>query len=165
MQIGEAKKTDVGVVKAWLANSAHRKDWPWQVLQDHALKDKPAARIAVLGLAYKENTHSTKNSPSLALLAHLRGMQVKVHDPVVPASVAPVDDGRRRSAWPRRKAPTCWSLRRPGRNIANSSPGDLARVMTGRAVLDPYRVLDGDACAAAGLTYHTLGMPPLAPAA
>ena len=34
VQIGEAKKTDVGVVKAWLANSAHRKDWPWQVLQD-----------------------------------------------------------------------------------------------------------------------------------
>jgi hypothetical protein len=37
--------------------------------------------------------------------------------------------------------------------------------MAGRIVLDPYRVLDGRACAAAGLTYHTLGMPPLAPAA
>ncbi len=73
VQIGEAKKTDVGVVKAWLANSAHRKDWTWQVLQDHALMSDPAATIAVLGLAYKENTHSTKNSPSLALLEHLRG--------------------------------------------------------------------------------------------
>ena len=39
--------------------------------------------------------------------AHLRGMQVKVHDPVVPASRSPADDGRRRSAWPRRKAPMC----------------------------------------------------------
>ena len=37
--------------------------------------------------------------------------------------------------------------------------------MNGRAVLDPYRVLDGEACAVAGLTYYTLGMPPLAPAA
>jgi UDPglucose 6-dehydrogenase len=44
-------------------------------------------------------------------------------------------------------------------------PADLARVMRGRALLDPYRVLDGRACAAAGLTYHTLGRPPLAPAA
>ena len=42
VQIGEAKKTDVGVVKAWLANSAHRKDWTWQVLQDHALTTIPA---------------------------------------------------------------------------------------------------------------------------
>ena len=37
--------------------------------------------------------------------------------------------------------------------------------MKGRTVLDPYRVLDGNACAAAGLTYHTLGMPPVTPAA
>ena len=29
------------------------------------------ARLAVLGLAYKENTHSVKNSPSLALIRHL----------------------------------------------------------------------------------------------
>jgi len=37
--------------------------------------------------------------------------------------------------------------------------------MKGKTVLDPYRVLDGRACVAAGLTYYTLGMPPLAPAA
>jgi UDPglucose 6-dehydrogenase len=164
VQIGEAKKTDVGVVKAWLANSAHRKDWPWQVLQDHNLKDTPAARIAVLGLAYKENTHSTKNSPSLALLAHLRGMQVKVHDPVVPASVAPWATG---TADPLAAAEGADVLviATPWPQYRELKPGDLARVMKGRAVLDPYRVLDGDACAAAGLTYHTLGMPPLAPAA
>lgn len=164
VQIGEAKQTDVGVVKAWLANSVHRKDWPWQVLQHHNLKDKPAARIAVLGLAYKENTHSIKNSPSLALLAHLQGMQVKVHDPVVPASVAPWTTG---AADPLAAAEGADVLviATPWPQYRELKPGDLARAMKGRTVLDPYRVLDGDACAAAGLTYHTLGMPPLAPAA
>jgi hypothetical protein len=34
LQIGAAKKTDVGVIKACLANSAHRKDWAWHVLQE-----------------------------------------------------------------------------------------------------------------------------------
>ena len=164
VQIGEAKKTDVGVVKAWLANSAHRKNWPWQVLQDHNLKDKPAPRIAVLGLSYKENTHSTKNSPSLALLAHLRGMQVKVHDPVVPASVAPWTTGTANPLAAAEGADVL-VIATPWPQYRELKPGDLARVMNGRAVLDPYRVLDGDACAAAGLTYHTLGMPPLAPAA
>jgi UDPglucose 6-dehydrogenase len=164
VQIGEAKKTDVGVVKAWLANSAHRKEWPWNVLRDHNLKDKPSTKIAVLGLAYKENTHSTKNSPSLALLAHLRGMQVKVHDPVVPASVAPWTTG---AADPLAAAEDADVLiiATPWPQYRELKPGDLARAMKGRAVLDPYRVLDGDACTAAGLTYHTLGMPPLAPAA
>src|SRR5262249_51966296 len=39
-------------------------------------------------------------------------------------------------------------------------PADLARVMAGRTVLDPYRILDGRAAAAAGLDYFTLGGPP-----
>jgi UDPglucose 6-dehydrogenase len=164
VQIGEARKTDVGVVKAWLANSAHRKDWAWRVLQEDALTADPATKIAVLGLAYKEDTHSTKNSPSLALLEHLRGKSVTVHDPVVPASAAP---GTTAAADPLAAATgvdvvviaTPWPQYRALR------PADIARVMRGRVVLDPYRVLDGRACAAAGLTYHTLGMPPLAPAA
>ena len=169
VQIGEAKNTDVGVVKAWLANSAHRKDWSWQVLRDQVLRDdalkaNPTAKITVLGLAYKENTHSTKNSPSLALLEHLRGMSVKVHDPVVSAAVAPWTTG---AADPLAAAAGADVLviATPWPQYRDLKPADLARVMRGRAVLDPYRVLDGHACAAAGLTYHTLGMPPLAPAA
>jgi UDPglucose 6-dehydrogenase len=164
VQIGEAKKTDIGLVKAWLVNSAHRKDWTWQVLQGQVLTDHPAATVAVLGLAYKENTHSIKNSPSLVLLEHLRGIPVKVHDPVVPASVAPWTTG---AADPLAAAAGADVLviATPWPQYRELKPAALARVMKGRVVLDPYRVLDGDACAAAGLTYHTLGMPPLAPAA
>jgi UDPglucose 6-dehydrogenase len=169
VQIGEAKNTDVSVVKAWLANSAHRKDWSWQVLRDQVLRDRapnadPTVQIAVLGLAYKENTHSTKNSPSLALLEHLRGMSVKVHDPVVSATVAPWTTA---AADPLAAAEGADVLviATPWPQYRDLKPADLARVMRGRALLDPYRVLDGRACAAAGLTYHTLGRPPLAPAA
>jgi UDPglucose 6-dehydrogenase len=164
VQIGEAKKTDVGVVKAWLANSAHRRDWAWHVLETQTHKANPAAAIAVLGLAYKENTHSTKNSPSLALLEHMRGKIVKVHDPVVPASVAPWTTG---AADPLAAASGADVLviATPWPQYRELRPADLARVMKGRTLLDPYRVLDGAACAAAGFTYYTLGMPPLAPGA
>ena len=164
VQIGENKKTDVGVVKAWLANSGHRKDWTWRVLQENALKANPAAKIAVLGLAYKENTHSTKNSPSLVLLDHLRGKSVTVHDPVVPASAAPGTTG---AADPLAAASGADVLviATPWPQYRTLKPADIAHVMRGRVVLDPYRVLEGRDCAAAGLTYHTLGMPPLAPAA
>ena len=118
----------------------------------------------MLGLAYKENTHSTKNSPSLAFLEHLRGRAVKVHDPVVPATVAPWTTG---AADPLAAASGADVLviATPWPQYRELRPADLARVMKGRTVLDPYRVLDGEACAAVGLTYHTLGMPPLAPAA
>jgi UDPglucose 6-dehydrogenase len=164
VQIGETRKTDTGVVKAWLANSAHRKEWTWQVLQGHALQANPAARVAVLGLAYKENTHSTRNSPALALLAHLRGLSVTVHDPVVPASVVPWTTGATDPIAAAEGADAL-VIATPWPQYRALRPADLARVMKGRTLLDPYRVLDGKACAAAGLTYHTLGMPPLAPAA
>lgn len=163
VQIGEAKKTDVGVVKAWLANSAHRKDWTWQVLHEQVLGGADAT-IGVLGLAYKENTHSTKNSPSLALLEHLRGRSVQVHDPVVPASVAPWTKGMA-DPLAAAKGADVVVIATPWPQYRELRPADLARVMKGRTILDPYRVLDGQACAAAGLTYYTLGMPPLAPAA
>jgi D-sedoheptulose 7-phosphate isomerase len=45
--------------------------------------------FSVLGLAYKQDTHSTKNSASLALLAYLQPFRVRVFDPVVPASAIP----------------------------------------------------------------------------
>ena len=136
VQIAEAKKTDVGVVKAWLANSAHRKDWTWQIVQASALTADPGATIAVLGLAYKENTHSTKNSPSLALLEHLRGRTVKVHDPVVPASVAPWTEG---AADPLAAAAGADVLviATPWPQYRDLRPADLARVMKGRTCSIP----------------------------
>src|SRR5262245_27219724 len=58
--------TDAGVVRAWRANSRHRLDWALRTIKKALLDGKPDATVAVWGLAYKENTHSVKNSPSLA---------------------------------------------------------------------------------------------------
>ena len=38
------------------------------------------------------------------------------------------------------------------------APTDIAAKMPGKLVIDPYRVLDGDAVRAAGLGYVTLGV-------
>jgi len=45
--------------------------------------DLPAARLAVYGLAFKENTDDLRESPVVALLEHLigKGRQVRVYDP------------------------------------------------------------------------------------
>jgi UDPglucose 6-dehydrogenase len=164
IKIGEAENTDVGVARAWLANSAHRKEWTWKTLKTKVLGANPDVTIAILGLAYKENTHSTKNSPSLALLEHLRGKTVKVHDPVVPATVA---------QWTKAAGDPLAAVKdadvlviaTPWPQYRDLKPAELARAMKGKTVLDPYRVLNGRACAAVGFTYYTLGMPPLTPAA
>jgi UDPglucose 6-dehydrogenase len=162
VDIAKLRGTDSGVVEAWLANSRHRKEWCWEVLRDGVLARNPSARIAVLGLAYKENTHSTKNSPALALLKHLRGQEVSVHDPVVAASVVPF---ARAFADPIACAAAADALviATPWPEYRDLALEDLARVMAGRVLVDPYRLLDGKKAASLGFTYHALGMPALTP--
>jgi len=142
--------SDSGVVQAWISNSRRRKTWAAKTIRKALLNEKPDALVAVWGLAYKENTHSTKNSPSLATIAELNGAKLRTHDPVVPASntKAPLDAAQGAEAlmiltpWPEYKA------------IAAT---DIAKAMKGRIVLDPYAVLDRRKAAEAGLKLYTLG--------
>jgi len=162
INIGAETDIDVGVVEAWIANSAHRKEWTWRTLRDQVLADCPHPRIAVLGLAYKENTHSTKNSPSLRLLAHLEDQDVTVHDPVVPAKVVPWAKGAESAAaaW---KDADVLILATPWPEYRNISVDDLATDMRGRVIIDPYRLVDGANATTKGFTWHVLGMPALHP--
>ena len=103
----EATGSRGGRHRAFVANSRHRRDWATRVLHSEVLLASRDALIGILGLAYKENTHSTKNSPSLALISTLAPWRLKVYDPVVPASAAdpPAGGGRIERACGRRRVP------------------------------------------------------------
>ena len=162
IRFSERYGTDSGVVKAWVANSRHRRDWAASTIRSAVLDANPNATIAVWGLAYKENTHSTKNSPSLATIAQLRDAALRVHDPVVPVSAAnhpnavgaadPVQAAEGADAlmiltpWPQYRSI-------PAQKIAAS--------MRGRVIVDPYAVLDLHAASSAGLDIYTLGRSPV----
>jgi UDPglucose 6-dehydrogenase len=150
--------SDAGVVKAWIANSKHRKTWAAQTIRKVLLKDKPGALVAVWGLAYKENTHSIKNSPSLATLAELPDTRLKLHDPVVSPSLV-----KHSTAEPARtplvaaKDADALMILTPWPEYRRIAPRDIAAAMSGKIVVDPYRVLDPREAAAAGLQILTLG--------
>ena len=160
-RLSQQTGSEASVIHAFVANSRHRRDWATRVLHDEVLTRKADALIGILGLAYKENTHSTKNSPSLALISTLAPWRLKVYDPVVPASAAnhPRAEGAA-SALAAAEGVDALAIMTPWPAFRELKPADLARVMAGRAVLDPYRMLDGRAAAAAGLDYFTLGAPP-----
>jgi UDPglucose 6-dehydrogenase len=142
--------TDAGVVQAWVANSRHRRDWAARTIRKVLLDAQPRAEVAVWGLAYKENTHSTKNSPSLATIALLPGTALRTHDPLVPGATAkdPLEAARGADAL---------MILTPWPQYRKIAPGEIAKTMRGRIVLDPYAVLDRAAAAAAGLQLHSLG--------
>jgi UDPglucose 6-dehydrogenase len=158
--LAQREHIGTGLIQAFLDHSAHRKNWTFTILAEVLLARNPSAKIAVLGLAYKENTHSTKNSPALTLLERLRGCAVSVHDPVVSATVVPWAVG---AVDPMAAVAGADALviATPWPHYGALKPAALKRAMAGRLILDPYRVLDGRACTAAGFTYYALGMAPL----
>jgi UDPglucose 6-dehydrogenase len=152
--------TDAGVVRAWLANSRHRRDWAARTIREVLIRSKPDAVLAIWGLAYKENTHSIKNSPSLATIAQLRDVALRVHDPLVPASA--VDHPRTTgapSALGALAGADALLILTPWPEYRAIAPSEIAAKLRGRIVLDPYGVLDRAAVAATRLALHTLGRP------
>ncbi len=83
INLGQAHQTETSVPQSWLINSRYRRDWVLRCLQNHPLGHLKAPKICVLGLAYKPDTHSIKNSPAIALIQQLKGYQIFTHDPVV----------------------------------------------------------------------------------
>ena len=153
--------TDAGVVRAWMANSQHRRDWSLRILNREILSKMDDPVIAVLGLAYKQNTHSTKNSPSIALLEYLKPFRVRVFDPVVPASTAPnphCHDSK--SELEACEGADVLVIMTPWQQFARLDPNKIARCLRGNIVLDPYAILNVTACRVAGLNYLTLGVQP-----
>ena len=87
LKISEEKGTHNSVIKEWVANSKYRKNWLSNCFRNEVLPNfsNEIIDICLLGLAYKENTHSTKNSPSINFILELKDLNVRIrtHDPRV----------------------------------------------------------------------------------
>ena len=155
MRLADAHGTDAGVVAAQVANSAHRKNWVAAQAQALGLQDK---NLAVWGLAYKENTHSIKNSPSLHTLALLPEARITAHDPQVAETDTPETLTRATTAQEALNGADALLILTPWPAYREISAAQIAAGMAGRTVIDPYRVLDADDARQAGLLYMTLGV-------
>ena len=154
--LSNAGGTESGVVDAWRHNSAWRKNWLFRTLRRTVLDHHADPLIAVLGLAYKENTDSIKNAPSMALLEQLRGRRIQVHDPVVPAALVPW-------ATPAATALDACAdadvlvLATPWPAYRKISLVDVAARMKGRLLIDPFAVLAESRPVEHGFAWHRLG--------
>ncbi len=162
LRLAEATGSEASVISAFVTSSRSRRDWVLRLIHREILTRKPDPSFGILGLAYKENTHSTKNSPSLALIESLQPWPIRVYDPVVPAKAAqhPAVTAAT-NALEAARGSDALLIMTPWPEFRALAPADLAGVMTGRVVVDPFRVLEPAAVRGAGLSYYTLGAPPL----
>ena len=155
IRIGEEAGANTEVPAAWISHSRFCRDWA--VRQIH-LAGLETGKLAVWGLTYKENTHSTKNSPALATLKQLPDAELRVHDPAV--SVAEVEDRSLTVTQAPLQAidnADALLILTPWPEYRNIDPNDIAVRMAGRLILDPYWVLSQTECREAYLEWRALG--------
>ncbi|MEM8688739.1 MAG: nucleotide sugar dehydrogenase [Pseudomonadota bacterium] len=156
--------THSNIVRAWLDNSAHNRNWAAAVLRDKLLAEHSDPLVAVWGLAYKENTHSIKNSPSLATLSQFPDTRFHVHDP----AVAQEDFVHPRSTRFDLEMDTvsgadALMILTPWPDYQAQDLHKIAAEMRGTMLIDPYRIFEPKDALAAGLTSHTMGVGPIDP--
>jgi UDPglucose 6-dehydrogenase len=150
--------TEAGVVDAWMRSSAHAKSWALRTLARELTGSRPAARIATWGLAYKQDTHSIRNSASLELISALPGCRFAAYDPAakVDALLYP-NLSVRAAALETLAGADALVIMTPWREFSAIAPSEVRRRMAGSLVIDPFGTLGRAECAAAGLRCLQIG--------
>jgi len=152
--------TDAGIVDAWLINSRHRRDWALKALHSVVMPRSNDPIIAIWGLAYKPNTMSTKNSPSLALIKALGPFSMLVYDPqVVLKSHSSQNVVQVESALDACRGADALVIMTPWREFSSISMTEARALMRGRVIVDPFSTLHVSLCAELGFSHFRLGSP------
>ncbi|MDF1756996.1 MAG: nucleotide sugar dehydrogenase [Legionellaceae bacterium] len=156
IKLGKKYTTDTDTVSAWIKNSKYRRDWVLRCLQENVLNLRQKPIICVLGLAYKPNTHSVKNSPSIALINQLTDFDVNAHDPIV-KDEHQTHAIRKDIILDAVSGADVVIIMTPCDEYRVLSIELLSEYMRGNTVIDPHRLLSIDSNGASDLNYYSLG--------
>ncbi|PYS24687.1 MAG: GDP-mannose dehydrogenase [Acidobacteria bacterium] len=149
---------DDGVVDSWISNSRYRRDWVLQQMHQQVLSRIQNPLIAIWGLAYKQDTDSTRNSPALFLIEALKPFRIQAYDPSVKLDrVSAANLRQTESALDACAGADVLAIMTPWKEFSDISLDDIKVSMKGRSIIDPYGTLNGDACIEAEFSYFKLG--------
>lgn len=156
--LGAAVGADVEMVETIRRDAFRRRHWAYTRLL-HALDRRGGrARIGILGLAYKANSDSLKNSAAAMLVEHLAPYIHRLYDPVVDAARLGMSACQSPSALDAVDGADAVAIMTPWAEFRSLRPAELAQRMRGNLVVDPFRMLDPKLCRLAGLEHHAIGI-------
>ncbi|MCH9614512.1 MAG: UDP-glucose 6-dehydrogenase TuaD [Chlamydiia bacterium] len=85
-KLADTHGSDCSLIRTFQNHSKRAADWTLKKLHAKGILQKADPKIALLGLAYKKDTSSIKNSPAVRLLEHLTTCTVNSYDPAVESS-------------------------------------------------------------------------------
>ena len=161
LSYSEVYETDKDVVSSWQKNSKNRKNWVYDRLHELIKHTKNITKIGVLGLTYKEDTHSLKNSPSIAFLEKAKSMNLKIlaYDPKAAENATREPVVRVQNLEEAIFDVEVLLILTPWAEFKNLTLNQLLNKMKDRIIIDPYGVLSKLSLPKFGFIYVTLGKP------
>ena len=81
-EVAKKNNLDTNLFKTWENNSINQKKWIYKIY-NRFIKNPKNKKLGVLGLTYKENTNSLKNSPSINLIKKIKNVSFYAYDPSI----------------------------------------------------------------------------------
>ncbi len=148
------------VPRAFLQHSRYRRDWVLRALHAAVLSKQASPVMAIWGLAYKPNTHSTKNSPALALVAALRDFKLRLYDPQAHLESAPPNVELAESALAACDGADALVVMTPWDEFSAIATDGLKGRLRRNIVIDPWGIWRHRDLTGEGFQYFSLGRPP-----
>jgi UDPglucose 6-dehydrogenase len=145
------------IFKSYLNHSKYQKFWASRTLESLIDFGTHKPNIGVLGLTYKENTHSTKNSPSIANIKVLQNRaNIFVHDPVV-TSIEDLEVTFVKTPEEIFHLVDFLLVLTPWESYKKYSTEEMLLPFRGKVILDPFKLFDDNLCRSLEIDYLTLG--------
>lgn len=147
------------LVETWIEQSAEAKQWPLRTAQRVLGGSFEGKTIAILGLAYKANTDSTKNAPSLKLISELERCKIQVFDPK--AELGLKMSLTNQISQCKDPVSACVGadvvfVLSPWEEFKKLTLDEIRKVMKGRIIIDPYQVLEGQVGSTIGNGFYAV---------
>jgi len=152
-------ETDSFIVKAWKKNSELRKNWIWKIYTNLGLNHDKSIRVGLLGLSYKENTNSIRNSAAIKFRKNVDNQKIVSYDPVVSLNTISKNVTQSTSMISAIEKSDVLILATAWDEFRSISAKTLLENMRGRVVIDPYGILSKKELESDGFKHFSLGSP------
>ena len=147
----------VPILDAVLKRNQRQIDWIFEKTVRMCDDNLSGKIVAILGLAFKQNTDDTRESPALKLINQLQSFNVKIHayDPIVKQKIIGV--GRHKNAIEAVKNADLAVLMTEWNEFRNLNLTEMKSVMNQPKILDARNLLQPHMVKNAGFEYESAG--------
>ena len=140
-EISKKFKCNNSFLESIIGLSNYRKKWAQNLFKKENKKNQ-INNVTILGLAYKLETNSVKNSPSLELINYLENIKIKVYDPIIKE----IRDNEKvifcNSVYEAIIDADMLFIMLPYKEFQNLNWNKVFKLMKLNIIVDPFRVID-----------------------